>query len=159
MISLRSVENIDKVYFAKWWRDPELVRVTSGDFTLLSDEDIDHYFEGIKTDPPTLHYMINADNQTIGHISLSKRTGDWWETQIVIGEKEMQGKGFGTEAIAALINEANHQDIKNIYLEVRPDNIRAINAYKKVGFKQVGEEIATNNENQPRLIRMEYSSL
>lgn len=155
MINLRTVESTDRLYFAKWWRTPELIQVTSGDFTHLSDEDIDHYFNEITTDPSALHYMIEINNQTIGHVSLSKRTDDWWETQIVIGEKEMQGKGFGTEAIIALIKEAGLRGIDNIYLEVRPSNLNAISAYKKGGFIQVGPAIVTNNKNQPLLIRME----
>ena len=43
-ISLRKIEQADKQYFAKWWRDKELIALTSGDFRELSDDQVNKYF-------------------------------------------------------------------------------------------------------------------
>jgi RimJ/RimL family protein N-acetyltransferase len=77
------------------------------------------------------------------------------ETQIVIGNKKFRGLGYGPKSIMLMINELSHKGIEKIYLNVRPENIRAIKAYQSVGFKQVGCITETGNPNQPQLIRME----
>ncbi len=48
---------------------------------------------------------------------------------------EYQRRGIGTELLSFLINK--YPKVDNITLEVREDNIKAINLYKKMGFKQV----------------------
>lgn len=155
MVTLRPLKENDITLFATWWRDSKLIKVTSGDFSPLSDKDVERYFQSILTSKGALHFMIEVNGETIGHISLSKSDDDWWETQIVIGTEDAQGKGFGTEAIRLLIEVAHSRNINNIYLNVRPENTKATKAYEKAGFKQVGNMSATDNSNQPLLIRME----
>ena len=46
-------------------------------------------------------------------------------------------KGIGDKLLKYLIEKYQDTDIKNITLEVKEDNIFAINLYKKYGFKKV----------------------
>lgn len=48
-----------------------------------------------------------------------------------------RGKGIGDKLLKYLIEKYKDSDIKNITLEVKEDNIIAINLYKKYGFKKV----------------------
>ena len=48
-----------------------------------------------------------------------------------------RGKGIGDKLLKYLIEKYKKRDIKNITLEVKEDNIAAINLYKKYGFKKV----------------------
>ena len=48
-----------------------------------------------------------------------------------------RGKGIGDKLLKYLIEKYQDTDIKNITLEVKEDNIIAINLYKKYGFKKV----------------------
>ena len=48
-----------------------------------------------------------------------------------------RGKGIGDELLKYLIEKYQDTDIKNITLEVKEDNIIAINLYEKYGFKKV----------------------
>ena len=48
-----------------------------------------------------------------------------------------RGKGIGDKLLKYLIEKYKDSDIKNITLEVKEDNIIAINLYKKYGFKNV----------------------
>ncbi len=68
---------------------------------------------------------------------MTKRKNNWYETQIIIGEKEYWNKGYGTKAIQLLIKKAKNLGITKIYLEVRPDNIRAVRTYEKSGFQKI----------------------
>ena len=45
-------------------------------------------------------------------------------------------KGIGDKLLNYLIEKYKEKDIKNITLEVKEDNIAAINLYKKYGFKK-----------------------
>jgi RimJ/RimL family protein N-acetyltransferase len=158
VITLLAVQTHDIEYFSKWWRDLNLIKVTSGITSPLSDSQVKKYFKNILEPQAALHFMIDCDNRTIGHVSLQQRNDNWWETQIVIGDNADQGRGYGSEALHLLIDKARQQGINRIYLEVRPDNAKAIGAYRKVGFSIVGNLIKTNNPRQPELIRMELIS-
>jgi RimJ/RimL family protein N-acetyltransferase len=142
-------------YFTDWWHDIELIKLTSGDFKPINEKQVLKYFNSVILSSDNINFMVEVDSQTIGHISLNKRPHKWLETQIVIGNKKFRGLGYGPKSIMLMINELSHKGIEKIYLNVRPENIRAIKAYQSVGFKQVGCITETGNPNQPQLIRME----
>lgn len=154
-ISLRKVQLSDKKYFSRWWRDRELLKLTSGILKLISDKEVDKCFQNILNNKKDYHCMIILGKKVIGHISLNKRRGDWHETQIVIGEKEYWGKGYGSKAISLLIEKAKRLKISKIYLEVRPDNVRAINAYEDCGFQKKKTVLYPKNKYLPETLRME----
>lgn len=154
-IFLRKIIKTDVEYFARWWRDKELIKLTSGNLDPITDQEVNSYFQGIINDKINHHFIIIVDDKVIGHISLSKRTNDWYEIQIIIGEKEYWGKSYGPNAIQAVIDEAKNLRITKIYLEVRPTNLRAINAYKKCGFESKAIVPYPNNKNLDETIRME----
>jgi RimJ/RimL family protein N-acetyltransferase len=57
----------------------------------------------------------------------------------MIGEKEFQDHGFGTEATHLTIDYGfNIMNLESIYLRVHEFNSRAIRTYEKVGFKLCG---------------------
>lgn len=154
-ISLRKIKVSDKSYFAKWWRDKDLLKLTSGILKPILDNEVEKYFKEILQNKNDYHFLIDLDGKIIGHTSLIKRKDNWHETQIVIGEKEYQDKGYGTKAIQLLINKAKKLNISKIYLEVRPDNLRAIRAYEKCGFRKIKIVKFPKNKNLPETLRME----
>ena len=153
--SLRKVKESDITYFSKWWRDGDLISLTSGNKKLLSDKEVTKYFKFLLA--REWEFMITIGAKTIGHISLVKRRNRWYETQIIIGDRKEWGKGYGTEAIKKILQKVKHSKIKNIYLEVRPNNIRAIRAYEKCGFKATKIINYPHNRNLPQTVRMEYT--
>lgn len=153
-IKLRKVKISDKKYFAKWWRDKELLKLTSGILKRITDKEVNKYFLKILTSKNDFHYIILTSRKIIGHVALEKRKSNWYETQIVIGNKNYQGKGYGTEAIKLLINKAKQMNLKKIYLEVRPDNIRAVRAYEKCGFRKARIKKYLANKYLPQTLKM-----
>lgn len=154
-IHLRKIKSGDKRYFAKWWRDKELLKLTSGILKLISDEEVKKYFLNMLKSKTDYDFMIILNKKVIGHISLVKRENHWHETQIVIGEKKYWGKGYGSRAIKLLIKRAKRLGFSKIYLEVRPTNIRAINAYEFCGFRKVRTVRYPENKYLPETLRME----
>lgn len=154
IVRLRKIKSSDKVYFAKWWRDKTLAKLTSGNLEHISDEQLDRGFSSMLHDSDDLSFIITVDAKPIGHIALTKQKNGWHETQIVIGEKAYWNKGYGTKAIQLLIKKGKQLEISKIFLEVRPDNARAIKAYEKVGFKSVGIKKYPNNPLLPETLKM-----
>jgi diamine N-acetyltransferase len=77
----------------------------------------------------------------------------------IVLEKNYSGKGIAFKASKLLLNYVfKNLKINKINLEVLSDNTKAINLYKKIGFKQEGyfkEEIYKNGEFKD-VIRMAY---
>jgi RimJ/RimL family protein N-acetyltransferase len=154
--SLRKIRFSDKKYFAKWWRDKDLIKLTSGVLKPISDKKINKGFLSILNTKKDYHFMIIANKKTIGHISLVKRRNNWYETQIVIGEKQYWNKRYGSGVIKQLLKKAVSKNISKIYLEVRPNNLRAICAYQKCGFKEIRLIKYPKNKYLPETLRMEF---
>lgn len=154
-VYLRKIRESDKNHFEKWWRDRELLALTSGILKRVSDEEIDKYFKAILDGKKDHHFMVILNKKAIGHISLTKRKNNWYETQIIIGEKKYWGKGYGSKAIKLLIQKAKRLKIFKIYLEVRPTNARAIRAYEHCGFYKVKTMLRPKNKYLPKTTRME----
>lgn len=154
-LTLRKIKPIDKKYFFYWWRDKELLRLTSGILKPISDKEVNKYFLIMLRSKNDYNFIIMLDKKVIGHISLAKRKNHWYETQIVIGEKKYWGKGYGSEAIRLLIQKAKSLKISKIYLEVRPTNFRAIRAYEHCGFYKVKAVLYSKNKYLPKTLRME----
>jgi len=61
------------------------------------------------------------------------------EVGLFIGDEENRNKGYGEEVLNLLLDFSfNYLNLNNIMLKVFSFNERAINCYKKVGFKEIG---------------------
>jgi hypothetical protein len=77
-ISLRKVKVGDKIHFAKWWRDKELLKLTSGILKLMSDKETDKYFQKVLHKKENYHLLITTKRKPIGHISFAKTISDFF---------------------------------------------------------------------------------
>jgi RimJ/RimL family protein N-acetyltransferase len=153
-IKLRKIKKSDLKYFLKWWKDKELIKLTSGFFE-KSDTVLSDYFLDMLKNIRDYHYIIQIGAKVIGHIAIIHKNVNVFETQIIIGEKTYWGKGFGSQAIKlAVITAFGKYGYKKAYLEVRPDNIRAIRAYESCGFVKKGLKKYLNNKHQPVTLKM-----
>lgn len=79
-----------------------------------------------------------ADNELIGicvFIKEGNNTGSIYQMYV---KKGFQGKNIGMELIQAVIREARYRFHNiEIELEVKPDNIKAFNLYKRAGFENI----------------------
>jgi RimJ/RimL family protein N-acetyltransferase len=120
----------------------------------ITVKELEKYFLSMLKVKSDYHFMIILGKIVIGHISLMKRKKKWYETTIVIGEKKYWNKGYGTNAIKIIISKAKIMGIKKIYLEVRPDNKKAINVYKNCGFQSDGYMKYPQNKYLPLTLKM-----
>ncbi len=83
-------------------------------------------------------YHIKIRRKYIGAIWLEKSSADnYAKLGIFIANKRYRSKGIGKKAIErVIVNDLQYFGTKKILLNVREENSRAINCYKKVGFKE-----------------------
>jgi RimJ/RimL family protein N-acetyltransferase len=61
------------------------------------------------------------------------------ELRVCLGEKDVWGRGYGTEAVrAALAHAFGQLGMREVYLRVAAWNLRAIRSYRKCGFAPEG---------------------
>ncbi|MFW9971053.1 MAG: GNAT family N-acetyltransferase [Candidatus Odinarchaeota archaeon] len=108
----------------------------------------EEWMENLKNHEDSIHFSIlisheDAIEKLIGNCGLHKI--DWKnrvaEAGILIGEKEYQNKGYGTEAMELLVEYGfNTVNLNRIELYTYEYNIRALKSYKKVGFIEEGRK-------------------
>lgn len=86
------------------------------------------------------YYMIYHQNELIGYISVKKQKDSLFLSKIYIA-KEFRGQGFGKQAMDFVSSWAIQLKCKSVSLGVNRFNTNSIEAYKKMGFKIVGEMI------------------
>lgn len=137
-------EDLDKFWF--WVNDKTVTQYLSdklflGVYTRRMEEKwIRSILEGDRN-TLTFAILLKPRYEVIGVISLDKV--NWIsrnaELGVFIGSKDLWGQGLGSEAIMLLLDYAfNVLGLVKVYLRVIEYNRRAIRAYMKVGFREVG---------------------
>jgi diamine N-acetyltransferase len=133
-VLLRPVEERDYPLIHTWQNDPEVwwLMDYEGPFSL---EDIAESEQRAREEGHP--YMIEVDGTSIGRIGLNafRRRDRICSLYVFIGERSAWEKGHGTDAIAALVDEAfDRYDLSRVELWSLADNERAIHVYEKSGF-------------------------
>ena len=127
----------------RWYRDPELARLTRYQTRLMSIDEIEHFFQARLLAPDALAYAIHVrdGDRLIGVTTFSALDVDNGSAlfHITIGEPDAWGRGYGTEAASLMIGHAfRGLGLHRVALSVFSFNTRAIRSYEKVGFQIEG---------------------
>jgi RimJ/RimL family protein N-acetyltransferase len=133
----------DAEIWANWDNDLE-VTLPLGDeayLTLSLEAEQNHLAEDLRLQRPVFSIIDLANDAVIGRCMLfaveplNRRA----MLGIVIGEKSYWGRGYGQDALRLLLDYGfNLLNLNSISLGVFTFNERAIQAYRKVGFREVG---------------------
>lgn len=85
----------------------------------------------------TIIIAKNDENQILGFAGIWLAVDTMHITNIVVSKKHRK-QGIGKELLKSLINLTINKNINALTLEVRQDNIPAINLYTSFNFKTVG---------------------
>ena len=143
-VFLRPLELADLERTFRWHNDPELYRTLVSPFRHVSRSAEDGWIrKKMEFSNAEMQFAICLDEgpRHIGNIHM--RGIDWVsrtaETGIFIGEKDLQGKGYGQQAMRLLLKHAfNDLALLRVWLTVFDDNLGAIRSYEKVGFVREG---------------------
>lgn len=84
-----------------------------------------------------LYFLIEEDSEFIGYIAVQPKGDELFLSKIYV-KSSRRGKGYGKKAIQFVERLAKEIGSRKIVLTVNKNNINAIRAYEKVGFKNLG---------------------
>lgn len=141
---LNSITEKDLPFFVEWLNDPEVIKhlsiVAELPLTMAKEK---KWFRGLKDRKNDLVWAIRLKKNkeligSIGFNSISQKEGTA-EVGIAISNKKLWGRGFGPEAIRAILRYGfSKLKLNNVLIRTNADHKRAIKAYQKVGFKTFG---------------------
>ncbi len=134
-------ENLPTI--SRWYRDPELTRLTRYSTRPMPQEEVDRFFQTRLLAPSSVAYGIHESitDRLIGLTTFSSLDGDNGSVlfHITIGEHDAWGRGFGTEATRLMLWLAfERMGLHRVGLSVFAFNERAIRSYRKAGFTEEG---------------------
>jgi len=148
---LRSMVKSDAALTAKWGSDPEVNKFTTR--KKCSKKEIETWIvEKLAKDRGYKKFVITKkDGEMIGNVGLwVERKDNYAEFDIIIGNKNEWGKGYGYDAAKTILDYGfGKLGLHHVYLSVYDYNKRAIKLYEKIGFKHEGakrEHIFYNNK-------------
>lgn len=131
---------------AGWFRDTEFFRLLDSDPPRLWSEKKrkewdEKNLDKVEFDIFGFSIQTLEDSRLIGFVALFDLYWNHGDTMvaIAIGEKEYQGKGYGTDAMQTMLRYAFLElNLRRVSLNVFEYNPRAIRSYEKCGFVMEG---------------------
>jgi RimJ/RimL family protein N-acetyltransferase len=168
LVSLRTHVPANREAFQRWYADGEIAQLLRHDLEPLTPAQSRSYFETfiLPSSARGTCFAIHErkSKRLIGTTaltdSISVQSGGSALFRIVIGEKVVWGRGYGTEATRLVAEEAfDSMGLSEIRLEVFNHNVRAIAAYSRVGFEVTGEHVewVPRRRTELRVIEMRLS--
>lgn len=125
--------------FRRWYADPEIARLARYQEAPMRPEEIERFFAARVMGADALAMAIHerVTDRLVGTCALSQLDGDNGSAlfHITIGEKDVWGRGYGTEATRLMLDHAiGTLGLHRVALFVFEFNERAIRAYQRCGF-------------------------
>lgn len=143
-VRLTAVNSIDLTAIARWWHDPEFLRLYNTAPAVPRNEDqLSRRFDLSQTSPDVFLFAVRLlDSEEI--IGLLEMDGIDWAHRttfisIGLGEAKYRGRGHGREAMQLALNFAfNELNLHRVCLTVFSYNTVAITLYERLGFTREG---------------------
>ena len=125
--------------FLRWYSDAEVARLTRYQDGPMRPEEIERFLtaRALGAESLSLAVHVRETNRLIGTCALSQLDSDNGSAlyHITIGEKDVWGQGYGTEATRLMLDHAfGTLNLHRIGLSVFSFNERAIRSYRSCGF-------------------------
>ncbi len=145
-VRLRAYEKSDLDAVMKWINDEEVTDLLGGEMlaypvSSLAEEKFIEAAAGSSDRQKNFAIETLVERRYIGAISFN--VIDWRNRSaglgVVIGDKSLWGKGYGTDAMRVMMRLAfDKMNLHRLWLHVHDYNRRAIASYEKCGFKREG---------------------
>ena len=125
--------------FRRWYADPEIARLARYQDSPMRPEEIERFFAArvVGTDALAMAIHERSTGRLVGTCAFSQLDADNGSAlyHITIGEADVWGLGYGTEATRLMMDHAfGTLGLHRVALFVFEFNERAIRAYLRVGF-------------------------
>jgi [ribosomal protein S18]-alanine N-acetyltransferase len=88
--------------------------------------------------PASRHYLVADDDGLIVGYAGLLTAGSQADVLTIAVALDRWGEGSGTALLEALLAEAARRGCTEVFLEVRTDNVRAQQLYRRHGFTEIG---------------------
>jgi ribosomal-protein-alanine N-acetyltransferase len=88
--------------------------------------------------PKSRHYLVADDGGVVAGYAGLLTAGTQGDVLTLAVAGDRWGRGTGSALLAALLAEAARRGCTEVFLEVRTDNARAQQLYRRYGFTQIG---------------------
>ena len=139
LIKLRSITRDDFTRVLAWSKDHTFC-LANGWEVNRQEEELSLWWERCVTNKATdfKRLGIEESNRLIGYVDLACIDGDTAEFGIAIGNRDMWGKGIGSQAALRLFEFASNElGITRFTAETHEANIRSRKMLQKLGFQEV----------------------
>ncbi len=141
-VYLRPLDREDLIHIRRWANDPELRRLT-GEVKPMTEAGADAFFDKVNRQDDRVWFIValKENDEPIGEAGLLRIFPPWRTTDlsIIIGEADARGKGYGSEAIALLLDYAfGYLNFHRVAIGVVGFNTDALRFYEKAGFRKEG---------------------
>jgi RimJ/RimL family protein N-acetyltransferase len=142
-VYLRPLEPDDADLIHRWFEDTRL-QTLMGDLPMSLAKRRQRYADSVKEDGSDVFRFVIClldDDRAVGRTDIFEvdRQNGSCGFGISIGDPELWGRGFGTDAVNALVDFAFGQlRLERVWLDTDAHNARAQAAYRKAGFTEEG---------------------
>jgi RimJ/RimL family protein N-acetyltransferase len=143
LVTLRRHAPQNLAAFRRWYADPEIARLARYQQTPMRPDEIERFFASrvVGSDALAMAVHERSTGRLIGSCAFSQLDGENGSAlyHITIGESDVWGRGYGTEATQLMVDYAfGALSLHRISLFVFEFNERAIRAYRRCGFAVEG---------------------
>jgi len=129
--------------FERWYADPDVARLTRYQDGPMRRDEIERFFAARVVGPDSLALAVHVKStgRLVGTCAFSQLDGENGSAlyHITIGEKDVWGRGYGTEATRLMLDHAfTTLGLHRVALSVFEFNTRAIRSYRRCGFQLEG---------------------
>lgn len=122
----------------RWLNDPDISKWMHSSKPYTSEE-IYRWVDFVVSDPNRHYFSIVSEGKSVGFVNLRKdqQPSNTAEIGIVIGEKDKQSRGIGSETIRQVLEYAKtHTEITSVRANIKPENEKSIRLFTSAGFVQ-----------------------
>ena len=88
--------------------------------------------------PFSLFLVAELGGKIVGY-AFGWKLGESFELHRIAVKREERRRGVGRKLLKELLKRCREEGVKEVFLEVRKGNAPAVNLYRSLGFKEVGE--------------------
>lgn len=144
-VCLRPLAEEDVSLLTRWLFDPDVLhwlQLSEDPEELRTEEAVRERFERMQADPFTETWRIDTvEGRPVGQIELveihplQRRA----EMHLLLGEKAVWGRGYGTRAVRRLLGHAfDDLGLRRVFAMADEDNVRVVRLFERCGFAREG---------------------
>lgn len=142
IVRLRPLRVEDAFTSIRWRSDPEVWKYTraAGRQPPRLEDEI-NWIKSVVDEPNGRRFAIEVDGAYVGNVYFTGITDREAEFHIVIGDRNLWGKGIAKLAtVEALALAWKELDLNSVRLIVHKDNAAAIRIYDGLNFRRIGQQ-------------------